>query len=113
MVTVLLWPTFKTGTIPCQAEIKPFDPGYGPHVVYFDQLLGAAHTRKLVEKLLWGRFQPFLLILKVFKGFKVNFHLKCSKNVENGKKISTSFWVHAAPEADQNTQHPHWNGYCI
>ena len=34
-------------------------------VVYFDQLSGAA--RKLVETLFFSRFQPFLLILKLFQ----------------------------------------------
>ena len=29
---------------------------FRPVVMYFDQLLGAEHTRKLVETLFWGRF---------------------------------------------------------
>ena len=35
-------------------------------VVYFDQLLGAECTGKLVKILFMGRFQLFLLILDVF-----------------------------------------------
>ena len=36
-------------------------------VVYFDQLLGAARTQKLVETLLFTRFQLFLLIFNLFQ----------------------------------------------
>ena len=38
-------------------------------VVYFNQLLGAVRTRKLVETLFWGHFQPILEISKVFQWF--------------------------------------------
>ena len=36
------------------------------NVVYFDQLLGAARTQKLVETFCSAIFQPFLFISKLF-----------------------------------------------
>ena len=36
-------------------------------VVYFDQLLGAVRTQKLVETFFSAVFQPFLLISKLFQ----------------------------------------------
>ena len=39
------------------------------YVVYFDQLLGAARTLKLVEILYFSRFQPFLFISNIFSDF--------------------------------------------
>ena len=36
-------------------------------VVYFDQLLGAVRTLKLVELLSFSRFQPILFILNLFQ----------------------------------------------
>ena len=38
-----------------------------PFVVYFDQLSGAACTRKLVETFFKAVFQPFLFISKLFQ----------------------------------------------
>ena len=40
-----------------------------PHVVYFDQLSGAACTRKLVKTFFSAVFQPFLFISKLFQWF--------------------------------------------
>ena len=37
------------------------------YVVYFDQLLGAEHTRKLVETFFKAVFQTFLFISKIFQ----------------------------------------------
>ena len=56
----------------CIVWIKPtFDPKNSVHnfimilcVVYFDQLLGAERTQKLVKLLFFSGFQPFLFILK-------------------------------------------------
>ena len=38
-------------------------------VVYFEQLLGAVHTQKLVKLLFFSCFQPFLLIFNLFQWF--------------------------------------------
>ena len=46
-------------------------------VVYFDQLLSAVPTGKLVETLFWAVFNPFVN----FKHFLVIFRLKSRKNV--------------------------------
>ena len=46
--------------------------------MYFNQLLGAAHTRKLVETL----FQPFSTFL-IFKCFSKNFRLKSIQTFKN------------------------------
>ena len=47
------------------------------NVVYFDQLLGAARTQKLVETF----FQPFSTFFDHFKPFPVISRLKSTKNV--------------------------------
>ena len=47
--------------------IKWPKPLLKPDVVYFDQLLGAAHTQKLVETFFLAVFQPFLFISKLFQ----------------------------------------------
>ena len=58
------------------------------HIVYFDQLSGAAHIGKLVEILFFSCFQPFLFLLKIFSVFKiVNLSFLCFK-----RHILTSFW---------------------
>ena len=46
-----------------------------PYVVYFDQLSGAACTRKLVKILLFSRFQPFFFFLNIFVALKACFSL--------------------------------------
>ena len=43
--------------------------GFVLDVVYFDQLLGAARTWKLVEQLFFSRFQNFLFIFYLFQWF--------------------------------------------
>ena len=51
----------------CRPKPKaPYNIQRNPFVVYFDQLSGAARTRKLVETL-FSRFQPFLLISNLFQ----------------------------------------------
>ena len=49
-------------------------------VVYFDQLLGAARTQKLVETFFSAVFQPFLFISKLFSYFTAEIHKKTSEN---------------------------------
>ena len=57
-------------------------------VVYFDQLLGAACTGKLVITLL-GTFSTFFVD---FQTFSVNFHLKTLLNIfKKLKKLSFSY----------------------
>ena len=51
----------------------------GLAVVYFEQLLGAAHTQKLAEIL----FQPFSTFFVHFKSFSVISCLKSTKKSEN------------------------------
>ena len=40
-------------------------------VVYFDQILGAALTQKLVDTLFLGRFQTFLFKISVSTDFRI------------------------------------------
>ena len=43
------------------------EPKLGLGVVYFDQLLGAARTQRLVETFFSAIFQPFLFISELFQ----------------------------------------------
>ena len=47
--------------------VEQLRPGKAVFVVYFDQLLGAARTQKLVKILFFRRFQPFLFISNLFQ----------------------------------------------
>ena len=75
---IYFWLQIFFGKIFCRSTKKYFDsmflltyPIQNNHltlIVYFDQLLGAARTRKLVEILLFSRFQPFFLFIsKLFQ----------------------------------------------
>ena len=55
--------TFMSAEIQGIYEKDDWQAGPCMSVVYFDQLLGAAHTQKLVELLFISHFQPFLFIL--------------------------------------------------
>ena len=49
-------------------------------VVYFDQLSGAARTRKPVKLLFFSRFQPFLFVLNLFQWFHASNQQITSEN---------------------------------
>ena len=88
-------------------------------VVFFDQLLGAARTRKLVKLLFSSRVWPFLFIFHLFQFF-VHFQMffflisgvKSLKKVKNEQKRSKTaenvfgpaFRCRQHPKAGRNTQ---------
>ena len=63
-------------------------------VVYFEQILGAVRTQKLVEILFFSRFQPFLFFLNIVQWISVWNHWKtyyciqsCSTKSKSKRKI--------------------------
>ena len=65
---------------------------FGPLiVVYFDQFLGAARTRKLVETLFFSRFQPFIFNLTFFSDFRREITEKGLKKVKRLKMAEKCF----------------------
>ena len=54
----------------------------GADVVYFDQLLGDACTRKLVETLFWAVFNLFCSFLTFFSDFSSEIKKKHFKTVD-------------------------------
>ena len=55
--------------------------------MYFDQLLDAAHTRKLAKILFFSRFQAFLFSFSFFSDFTPEINKKRLKT-EKGKKLT-------------------------
>ena len=53
------------------------------HVVYFDQLLGAVRTQKLVELIFFSGFQGFLFISNLFLWFHARNQQKTSEKEKN------------------------------
>ena len=60
------------------------------YVVYFDRLLGAARTQKLVETFFSAVFQPFLFILKLYQWFH---SWNQQKTSENEQKLYTDLRI--------------------
>ena len=92
--------------------------------MYFDQLLGAACTWKLVKILYLSSFQLFFFILNVFQWFitwnkKKYLKLKMFKTKKKGwkwlkKSILTVFGCAHYRKAAWNTQHPCFNNtHCV
>ena len=65
-------------------------------LVYFNQLKGAACTWKLVETLIFSRFQPFLFILNLFQWFHAWNQQKMSENEQ--KQIYSLIIKHSNTE---------------
>ena len=75
-------------------------------VVYFNQLLSAARTQKLIKIFFFSRLKKTFLLF-IFRHFLLISGVKSMKNVWNKqkrlktaeKRYSTSCWVCAAPES--------------
>ena len=94
----------------------------GPYVVYFDQLLGAARTRKLVEILKMNK-KAWKRLKKVFQtAFRCTQHPKAGWNTQHPYKvrsqpklllfykkliykIGTIFWRHTLPKLTLQAQY--------
>ena len=64
-----------------------------PFVVYFNQLLGAARTRKLVETLLFGCLDHFCSFQTFFSDFLAEIKKNCLEMYEKNSVLSYSLKV--------------------